>query len=345
MDIEKSIAVFESFIPKEIREDINLTDISYNGKHLFVTDNIKGTHKANLNISQQEALSFVRQIANLMEKQFSYTHPFINVSFGRYRLSAAYQSIGIIDDMNTLTFSVRFAQSVSLIDKESNFLNKKIIVILLRILSLRESIVICGAAGSGKTELLKYLINLIPLNDKGIILDNTGELSFDNEKNLIMWRFDDLNATSSLNTLIKNALRNNPTWFIVSETLGEEMSEILNAVMTGHSLITTFHSRDALSAPKRMARLISKHSLNINVKHTLDDINYHIHFYIFLDKKDGENGTERFIESISYCDEKGHFYELVKRNGDSYLYFDWPDFMKLSDDILQIDMKGENNND
>ena len=71
MDIDKTITFLENSFLKELFNKEDVTDISYNGKDIYYVDNYLGRLKSNISISKQEAKDFVRQIANLTEKQFS----------------------------------------------------------------------------------------------------------------------------------------------------------------------------------------------------------------------------------------------------------------------------------
>ena len=65
-----------------------VTYIAYDGESFFCVDNEGGREKASISVGTEEVTAFLQQIANLCEKQFSYKHPILDVSFSRYRLNA-----------------------------------------------------------------------------------------------------------------------------------------------------------------------------------------------------------------------------------------------------------------
>ena len=88
MDTVKTIDYLEQSFLKPLLSSSNITDISYNGKDIFYVDNDLGRLKSDIVIDKQAAKDFVRQIANLSEKQFSFQNPKLDVSFGKYRFNA-----------------------------------------------------------------------------------------------------------------------------------------------------------------------------------------------------------------------------------------------------------------
>ena len=93
MDVSRTISFFESSFLKDLLLDDKVTDISYNGQDIYYVHNDFGRQKSTISLEKIEAKDFIRQIANLSEKQFSYTNPELDVSFGRYRFNALHQSI------------------------------------------------------------------------------------------------------------------------------------------------------------------------------------------------------------------------------------------------------------
>ena len=109
MDIDKAISFLENSFLKELLSKEDITDISYNGQDIFYVDNYLGRLKSDISINKQAAKDFVRQIANLSEKQFSYQIPKLDVSFGKYRFNAVHQSISRKKNEECVCFSIRIA--------------------------------------------------------------------------------------------------------------------------------------------------------------------------------------------------------------------------------------------
>lgn len=309
MDINKAITFIESSFLSPLMKDSDITDISFNGDNIYYLHNLYGRKLADIKSDEVEIKDFIRQVANLTDKQFSYQVPILDVSVGKFRLNAVHQSIGRIGKETSLTFSIRIASSLPRITDENNFLTDELIALFDVLIKSGMSIVIGGLTGSGKTEFQKYLLRKIPENKRIILIDNVLELEQVREQaklDLNTWQVDDRNNNSSIQELVKNALRSNPDWLIVGEARGPEMIEVLNSAMTGHPIITTIHSIDALSMPSRMVRMVLMNDKKMSYEDTMKDILYHFRFFVYLAKESDEKGKiNRRVLSLYYINEQG----------------------------------------
>ena len=303
MDIDKTITFFESSFLRPLLEKSSVTDISYNGKDIYYVDNLLGRLKSNIKISSQEAKDFIRQIANLSEKQFSFQSPKLDVSFGKYRFSAVHQSICRKGNQESVCFSIRIASSTLRFDKE-NELDEEVKELLDVLIKSNVSIVIGGITGSGKTELQKYLISRMEENTRVIVIDNILELDQfipKQDLDLNIWQVDEKRDAASIQSLVVTALRTNPDWLIVAESRGKEMLDVLNSSLTGHPIITTIHAFDISSMPTRMTRMVMMNNQKSSFEDIHNDISYHMRFYIYLKRKYHTKGmVQRYISSIGY---------------------------------------------
>lgn len=323
METDKIVAYIESsFLSSLIKID-SITDISYNGESIFYLDNKKGRKKAEIKISHNMAKDFIRQIANLCEKQFSFQNPILDVSAGKYRINAVHQSIARKGNEEALTFAIRIASNSLLIKPNSEFLsvaNTELLDIFLR---SHLSIVIGGETGSGKTELQKYLISRMPNATRLVVIDNVLELDYLNlytNLDINTWQIDEKNNSQQIQYYVRNALRNNPDWIIVAESRGSEMNEVLNSAMTGHPIITTLHSLNAESMIDRMVSMVMMDNKAMAYEDIRKDIEYHFRVYIYLKRNIDEKGiVNRYISSIAYLS-KSKFITLYKSDGVNEFY-------------------------
>lgn len=299
---EKLINYIESSFIKNLVEIPDVTDISFNGKTLFYLHNTEGRKKADIKVDATKANDFIRQIANFSEKQFSYSMPILDVSVGRYRINAVHQSIVRVFNDKSCSFSIRICSNDLKIIDDYKFINEDCRKYLKDALENEESIVIAGPTGSGKTELQKFLLTNLRDNSRVIVIDNVEELEavrINENIDITSWQISQSNQNSSIQELVKNALRSNPDWLVVAESRGKEMNEVLNSVMTGHPIITTLHARRIEDVPLRICRMVEMS--NVNQKHDdiLDDVQSNLRIYVFLNRKyKNDGGVERYIESI-----------------------------------------------
>ena len=296
------VQFLESSFLSPLLKDVEITDISYNGKDIFYLHNKEGRKKSNINLSRDEAIVFVRQIANLSEKQFSYTNPSIDVSEGRYRINAVHPSIVRVDNEKSISFSIRIASPENRILTSKTFMNREMKKFLLDCLKQKRSIVIGGPTGSGKTELQKYLLTSLDDNTRVIVIDNVQELEFIRSNPMLditSWEVNELHQNASINDLVRQALRSNPDWLVVAESRGKEMNDVLNSVMTGHPIITTMHANSLKAMPHRLVRMIEMAETKESYDDIMGDLLSHIPVYVYVKRDITKSGlVKRYIESI-----------------------------------------------
>ena len=314
---QRLIDYIDSSFLKPLLEIETITDISFNGVSIFYMDNVLGRKKYSEEINKEQAIDFVRQIANLAERQFSYTCPTLDISIGRYRINAQHSSIVRVGDDKSVSFSIRIASKSIRIKDDSSFLDKKASKVLFEAIANKKSIVIAGPTGSGKTELQKYLISKFEDYTRLIIIDNVQELDyvrFNPNLDVTSWQISPAIPGGNAKELIRNALRNNPDWLVVAESRGEEMIDALNAVMTGHPIITTLHAKSIEAIPHRMMRMIQSGNSTESPEEILGDIYEHIDYYVYLNREISKSKkVVRYIDSIAHVNEKGQFEIIYKK--------------------------------
>lgn len=314
MEGNKLAAFVESSFLKPLLSEEGVTDISYNGSLVFYEDSLKGRKRWDQTISSEEVGDFLRQIANLSDKQFSYQSPILDVSFSRYRLNACFLNLVRVKDKKGYSFSLRLASGNSKLNNNLFFFGGNSEAILLKALADHESIVIGGETSSGKTELQKHLLLNLKENTRVIVIDNVEELELvraDERIDLTSWLVDERFPPSSFSNLIRNALRNDPDYIVVAESRGKEMLDVLNSAMSGHPIITTLHARDLEAMPYRMARMAMMGEQKLVYDDVLGDIYHHFPLFVFLRKSTTKGGVFRYIEKIGRINESKKIFTLL----------------------------------
>lgn len=310
----KLIEFIENSFLKELLERESITDISFNGEKLFYQDNLSGRLQSDLVVTNDEVYAFLRQIANLTDQQFSIANPILDVSVGRYRISALHSSLARKNRDKVFNFSIRLGYDKLRIKDDGSFINKRALSLLDEAINKKCSIVIAGKTGTGKTEFQKFLISRMNENTRIILIDNINEFEtnyFKDNLDSQTWLVN--NQKNNFDDLIKNALRNNPDWLVVGEARGEEMKACLNSTMSGSPTITTMHARDSESIYHRIARMCMINSKNLVFEETLEDVKEHFKFLVYVKKIFDEKTKSyvRYVDSISTND-KGKFLEVYK---------------------------------
>lgn len=131
----------------------------------------------------------------------------------------------------------------------------------------KKNIIISGRGGSGKTTLLNAIIGKIPNNIPITANEETAEL-YISGKNMVEREI--INSRSSnninLNTLMKQSLVMSNEVLVVGELKGEETSDFLDAISTGHMGLATVHANSAQGTLNRLIMLFKRNPLNQQYK-------------------------------------------------------------------------------
>lgn len=298
MDKQRTIDFLETSFLAPLLGLEGLTDISYNGESLYYMTNGEGRKKADIKVEREEVGDFIRQIANMEEKKWSYSDPLLDLSFGHYRLNAVFSSLVRVENQKSYSFSLRLESGSSRIEGDEAFFGENGREILLKALYEGESIMIGGRTGSGKTELQKWLLLHLPPATRVIVIDNVEELTMikNPSVDLTMWLSGQ--SEESYAMLVKNALRSNPDYIVLAEARGNEAYEALSSAMTGHPIITTMHARGLAEMPERFLNMAIKAHEGLDAKGLLKDIKDHFRYYVMLERKEEEGKIVRRIKSI-----------------------------------------------
>lgn len=217
------------------------------------------------------------------------------------------------------------------------------------------------------TELQKLMMSFIPATDRIIMIEDVLETHAKElfpDKDIYSWV---TSAETSITDFVKASLRNNPNWIMVSETRGSEAREMLQAVLTGNNIVTTLHSIDASSVPKRFANMIATGYANANEDSIMEDVltnfdfGFHIKKIFVRNEKTGEGKLIRYLSEIMEFSPKGNislfsqkFYKgqfLVTTNqlsksyqerlGEKFLSFKFPELNDVPRDDINNTKEGQ----
>lgn len=301
--MEKLINVIDASFLKDFVKDKNITDISYNGRELFVYDTARGRKFAR-EVKSEEVMVFLRNIANLANAQFSYRDTFLDLSIGKYRLSAMHPAKSRHNYEASPSFALRINHDFLI--NNPNYIDKHVDAILTSIMETNKTIIISGKTGVGKTTLQKYLLTKLHNATRLVVIDNVmelGEVKKLNQKlDVTLWQTSAAEE-EEISKYVKNALRFHPDYIIIAESRGGEMNEIYQSVISGHPNIITFHASSSDACYLRLERLIR------NV--TKEDIYEAFPIVIHLEKVETTEQIVRSIKEIKMYDEQTKKFVLL----------------------------------
>jgi type IV secretory pathway ATPase VirB11/archaellum biosynthesis ATPase len=172
----------------------------------------------------------------------------------------------------------------------------------------KRNILVSGSTGSGKTTILRALLNEIPPEEHVVVLEDTYEIMpFSKNQTTLLSQADQFKK--SLKEYCAYALRMSPDRLIVGEMRSTEVVPFMLAMNTGHTgLMSTIHANSGVDALSRIALLFSLYSNNgdIDFNLILKLACRNIHYVVHMENKKikeicrviGSDGETPFFEKI-----------------------------------------------
>lgn len=256
MNLNINDAYFGELLP--FIKDDSITDITWNGRDLWLDDLQRGRYKSKVKLSDQFVTTFATRIANLANKNFNLSEPLLEAETDNLRIS-------IVDNTVTNTnrsIAIRKTPAVRRLNElkmlESGYAEAMVLKLLKVLVKGHSSVIVTGDVGSGKTELVKYLTKFIPQYERTISIEDNYELRL----SAINPNLDcvEIKATQdgpfSYQDAIKAALRQLCKWLLMAEARSKEVVQLLEAASTGCIVMTTLHSDDVRKIPDRVVNMM-----------------------------------------------------------------------------------------
>ena len=131
--------------------------------------------------------------------------------------------------------------------------------LLRRIVETRLAFLVSGGTGSGKTTLLNALLSLVPVQERLVLVEDASELR-PQHPHTVALEARPANVEGAgevpLRVLVRQALRMRPDRLVVGEVRGDEVTDLLAAMNTGHEGgCGTLHANSAADVPARVEAL------------------------------------------------------------------------------------------
>lgn len=141
----------------------------------------------------------------------------------------------------------------------TSFLSDEQLVILKQILIEKSNFVIVGGTGTGKTTLLRALMNDCSA-ERIITIEDSPELELSGNAIALKTRMANHEEVGAVTTsaLLREALRMRPDRLVIGEVRGEELLVLLQALNTGHSGSGfTLHANSIAEVGPRMLAILA----------------------------------------------------------------------------------------
>lgn len=284
-------------------QDSQITDVNYNGSDVWVEHLEKGIYKADVELTQEFVNQFCLRIANLMSRQFNRNDNVLEAETDTLRISIIHPSVTDTGYSISIrkTPAIRRMTEADMI--EQGYCTQETINFLKNGILAGMNSVFCGTPGTGKTELLKFLTQFIPIEQKVMTVEDNLEIHYKRinpGSNCVELKVDP--SIFTYTDAIKAALRQNPQWVLLSEARSVEVKYLLECFSTGLHGLTTLHTDDTRKIPDRIENMMQDAYAASRME---NDIYSFINVGVLLRKKVSGNQVKRMIDQVCVFDRVG----------------------------------------
>lgn len=166
----------------------------------------------------------------------------------------------------------------------------------------RQTIVVSGATGSGKTRFMKGIAQSIPLHERLISIEDAREVFLPNHINrlhLIYSKGQQGIAQVTPKNLLEACLRLRPDRILLAELRGEECFYFMRNAASGHpGSITSVHGGSPALAFEQMTLMVKESAGGASLSH--EDIGRLLRSVVNVVVQFSRVGTERFVSEIYF---------------------------------------------
>jgi pilus assembly protein CpaF len=292
------------FFPEELRAlllDPSISDLMINGTTGVFADRDGVVQQIPLETpySNERLQAAIERVARLLGQDLTPQNPILNT---RLPDGSRVAVVGAPSSINGPTLTIRkfnrWYTSDELIRSGSLPVTVRDTVVAL--MNQKKNGIISGGTGSGKTTLMKALLDHVPAHERLVVIEQPAELKV-SHPNAVRWEAVEAipgQVAITPSQLLAAALRHRPDRIIMGEIRDECGYDLLQAMNTGHGgTLSTIHAKSAWDALNRLSDLALSARANLNHAFVRSETAEAIDFVLYCERD--ETGKRRVRELIS----------------------------------------------
>ena len=291
------------FFPEEIRAlllDPTISDLMINGTSGVYADRAGVVEQVKLSEAYTNArlTAAIERVARVLGQDLTSQNPILNT---RLPDGSRVAVVGPPASIGGPTLTIRKFNKWFTSDQlvESGSLPLEVRDLIVSLIGQRKNGIIAGGTGSGKTTLMKALLDHIPMTERLCVIEQPAELQI-LQPNTIRWEaVDEIPGQVAItpSELLAAALRHRPDRIIMGEIRNEAGYDLLQAMNTGHGgTLSTIHASSAVDALNRLANLALSARANLNHAFMRSETAKAIDFALYCER--AANGRRQVREVV-----------------------------------------------
>jgi pilus assembly protein CpaF len=307
------------FFPEELRAlllDPSISDLMINGTSGVYADRDGTIEKIRLTTpyTNERLQAAIERVARILGQDLTSQNPVLNT---RLPDGSRVAVVGAPSSISGPTFTVRkfnrWFTTEELIAAGS--LPVEVRDAVVRLIGERKNGLISGGTGSGKTTLMKALLDHIPMHERLIVIEQPAELKIAHP-NAVRWEAVEAipgQVAVTASQLVAAALRHRPDRIIMGEIRDECGYDLLQAMNTGHGgTLSTIHAKSAWDALNRLSDLALSARPNLNHGFIRSETAEAIDFVLYCERDPMGRRRVRELVTVTGYNNQEHCFETAE---------------------------------
>ncbi len=238
-------------------DDPRIHEIMVNGPDRIFCEYEDGIYPAEVRFGSPEELEdIIRNTAADVRREINELHPILDARLpDGSRVNAVWKNVAA--EGPSLTIRKFARERITLAQMEAQgTLTSDCACFLRDMVRKGANLFISGGTSSGKTTFLNALCDAISAEERVVVIEDSRELMLPQIRNLVQMECHQANAMGkgsvTMEMLIRTSLRMRPDRIIVGEIRDRSVSDMLQAMNTGHSGISTGHGNSVRGMLRRL---------------------------------------------------------------------------------------------